>query len=190
MANTFFVSDTHFGHAKICQFLSEDGSKLRPWDDIEQMNEDMVRIWNEVVRPQDKVYHLGDVVINRKYLPILERLNGDKVLVKGNHDIFPLKDYVKYFRDIRAYHVVDNLICSHIPVHPDSKGRFRGNVHGHLHSRRVMADVKMVKFNNCAVELIPPKPVIDSWYFCVSVENLEYRPISLDEIRKIYTLYK
>ena len=52
------------------------------------------------------MYHLGDVVINRKALSTLYCLNSDKVLIKGNHDIFKLEDYTPHFRDIRGYHLV------------------------------------------------------------------------------------
>ena len=162
MANIFLVSDTHFGHAGVCRFTHEDtGIKIRPWTDPNEMDEDMVRMWNETVRPNDKVYHLGDVVINRKSLVTLSRLNGDKVLIRGNHDIFKLEDYTKYFRDIRGYHVMDNMILSHIPVHPDSKGRFKANIHGHLHSRNLP----------------------DPFYINVSVEQIGFKPILFEEIR-------
>lgn len=163
MANIFLISDTHFGHAGVCRFTHEDtGIKIRPWTDPNEMDEDMVKMWNEVVKPNDKVYHLGDVVINRKSLQIMERLNGDKVLIRGNHDIFKLEDYTKYFRDIRGYHVMDNMIMSHIPVHPDSKGRFRANIHGHLHSRNLD----------------------DPFYINVSVEQIGFKPIAFEEIRQ------
>jgi calcineurin-like phosphoesterase family protein len=158
----FVTADTHFSHAGICKFLNDDGSKLRPWDDPAEMDEEMVKRWNETVRPIDKVYHLGDVVINRRALPLLNRLNGDKVLIRGNHDIFKLNDYLKYFRDVRSYHVFDRLIFSHIPIHPESKGRFIGNVHGHTHVRSLK----------------------DPWYQCVCVEQTDYRPIAVEEILK------
>jgi calcineurin-like phosphoesterase family protein len=161
MMNVFVTADTHFSHEGICRFLNGDGSKLRPWDAVAEMDEEMVKRWNEVVRPTDKVYHLGDVVINRRALAILDRLNGDKVLIKGNHDIFKLTDYTKYFRDVRAYHVMDRMIFSHIPVHPDSKGRFKANVHGHTHANQIP----------------------DPWYVCVCVEHTDYKPIALEEIR-------
>ena len=162
MPSVFLVSDTHFGHAGVTRFLRDDGTKLRPWDSVEEMDEEMVKRWNETVKPTDKVYHLGDVVINRKALSIMHRLNGDKVLIKGNHDIFKLEDYTRHFRDIRGYHVMDNLILSHIPVHPDSKGRFRGNIHGHLHARSLD----------------------DPWYQCVCVEQTDFRPILFEEFVK------
>lgn len=159
--NIFITADTHFSHAGMCKFLREDGTKLRPWDSPEEMDEEMVKRWNEVVRPNDKVYHLGDVVIARRALAILDRLHGDKVLIKGNHDIFKITDYLKYFRDVRAYHVLERMLLSHIPVHPDSKGRFTANVHGHTHANKIP----------------------DPWYQCVCVEHTDYQPISLEEIR-------
>lgn len=167
MPTTFLVSDTHFGHAGVCRFLRDDGTKLRPWDSPEEMDEELVKRWNETVKPNDKVYHLGDVVINRRALNLLYRLNGDKVLIKGNHDIFKLKDYTEHFRDIRGYHVMDKMILSHIPVHTDSKGRFNANIHGHTHANVVQCNGK-----------------VDPWYICVCVEQIDYRPISFDEIRE------
>jgi calcineurin-like phosphoesterase family protein len=163
MANIFLVSDTHFGHNGVCHFLRADGvTKLRPWDTPEEMDEAMIKLWNDTVRPTDKVYHLGDVVINRKALHTLHRLNGDKVLIKGNHDIFRLDEYTPFFRDIRAYHIMNNIVFSHIPIHPDSKGRFSGNIHGHLHSNKMN----------------------DPWYLCVCVEQTDFKPITLEDAFK------
>jgi calcineurin-like phosphoesterase family protein len=166
MPSVFLVSDTHFGHAGVCRFTHNDtGIKIRPWDNPEEMDEAMVKLWNETVKPTDKVYHLGDVVINRKALAILPRLNGDKVLIKGNHDIFKLGDYTQHFRDIRGYHVMNNMILSHIPVHPESKGRFSANIHGHLHTNRVMIGNE-----------------IDPFYFNVSVEQIGFKPILFEDV--------
>ena len=173
MPSVFLVSDTHFGHVGVTKFLREDGTKLRPWDSVEEMDEEMVKRWNETVKPTDKVYHLGDVVINRKALSILHRLNGDKVLIKGNHDIFKLEDYTQHFRDIRAYHVMNNYILSHIPVHAESKGRFAGNIHGHLHSNKVMSS----KHAGARQE-------VDPWYQCVCVEQTDFRPILFEDVLK------
>ena len=138
MPSLFLVSDTHFGHTGVCRFTRNDGvTKLRPWDSAEEMDEDMVKAWNERVKPTDKVYHLGDVVINRKALKTLSRLNGDKVLIRGNHDIFPDSEYREYFRELRAYHVMDGMILSHIPLHSDSEHQIhhctRFLLYGHQH---------------------------------------------------------
>lgn len=169
---TFLISDTHFGHAGVCKFTEDDGvTKIRPWDDADEMNEAMVKMWNDTVRPSDKVYHLGDVVINRRYLPILDRLNGDKVLIKGNHDIFKLEDYTKYFRDIRSCHKMNEYILTHIPLHPDSLARWcGGNFHGHLHTNRVMR-----------VDIFSDEISIDPRYFNVSVEQIGFKPILFED---------
>ena len=167
MPAVFLTSDTHFGHLGVCKFLRGDGTKLRPWDTPEEMDEEMVKRWNETVRPNDKVYHLGDVVINRRALKTLARLNGDKVLIKGNHDIFRLEEYTEHFRDIRGYHVMNGMILSHIPMHEESLARFGTNIHGHLHYNRVEKD-----------------GVIDPRYFCVCVEHTDFRPILFEEVIK------
>ena len=179
MPATFLTSDTHFGHAGVCRFLRNDGvTKLRPWDTPEEMDEEMVKRWNERVRPKDKVYHLGDVVINRRALDIMSRLNGDKVLIRGNHDIFKLEDYTKYFRDVRGYHVMSGMILSHIPIHEESIGRFGVNVHGHLHANRVMRHAEStVEFMERGV-----RSWIDPRYHCVCVEQTDFAPILLEDM--------
>ena len=165
MPRVFLVSDTHFGHAGVCRFLRSDGAKLRPWDCPDKMTADMVALWNQTVRPNDNVYHLGDVVINRKSLDVLPRLHGDKVLIKGNHDIFKLQDYTEHFRDIRAYWPMNGFLLSHIPVHVNQFHRWKGNIHGHLHSN----------------ELDDPR------YMNVCVEHTDYKPILFE---KVMTRYK
>jgi calcineurin-like phosphoesterase family protein len=174
MPSVFLVSDTHFGHAGVCRFTRNDGvTKLRPWDSAEEMDEAMVKAWNERVKPTDKVYHLGDVVINRKALKILSRLNGDKVLIRGNHDIFPDVEYRQYFRELRAYHVMNGMILSHIPIHTDSLARFGTNIHGHLHANRVMTR-----------DFFSDELEIDTRYHCVCVEQTDFAPILFEDVIK------
>lgn len=168
--NIFLISDTHFGHSKMYEqpFLRGDGIPLRPWMTSEQADEEMIRRWNSVVRPSDKIYHLGDVAIPRSGLKVLERLNGDKVLIAGNHDAKYHADLIKHFRAVRAYWKLENFALSHVPIHPDCIGSFSGNIHGHLHYRDV---------------LLPDK-TIDSRYLNVSVERTGYMPIELSEAIK------
>jgi len=181
MPSVFLVSDTHFGHMGVCKFTRSDGvTKLRPWDSAEEMDEAMVRSWNETVRPSDKVYHLGDVVINRKSLKTMARLNGDKVLIRGNHDIFPDVEYREYFRELRAYHVMNGMILSHIPVHSDSLGRFGVNIHGHTHANRV----KKARGVDAETGTVLYSDEIDPRYHCVCVEQTNFRPILFEDVIK------
>jgi calcineurin-like phosphoesterase family protein len=144
------------------------------------MDEFMIAAWNERVRPNDKVYHLGDVVINRKSLATLARLNGDKVLIRGNHDIFRDDEYRQYFRELRAYHVMNGMILSHIPIHSASLGRFGVNIHGHLHANRV---VKPRGVDARTGEILYSEE-IDPHYHCVCVEQTDFAPILFEDVIK------
>lgn len=153
------------------------------------MDEALVENWNKVVRKEDRVYVLGDVVINRRCLGTLSNLYGRKVLVKGNHDIFKLVDYTLYFDDIRAYvvgkcHSGGMYVMSHVPVHPNQlQNRFLINIHGHLHSNIVMKEEHYVgeSFGDYFVktEIVP-----DQRYINVSVEQINFTPLDLNEIIK------
>lgn len=166
MARTWVAADHHFGHANILNFEDDNGVKLRGllFSDMEDHDQQIIDRHNAVVSPEDRVYLLGDVVINRRHLWKLGQLKGRKVLVKGNHDIAKLKEYLPYFDDIRAYVVQltsekRKVILSHIPIHPESLGRFGTNIHGHLHQNKID----------------------DPRYICVSLEHTNYTPIQVHE---------
>lgn len=185
MPNIFLYSDPHFGHKNVCRFTQRDGiTKMRPWDDVEVMNEDMIVLYNDKVKPEDTCYFLGDVIWNQKYLPILSQLNGTKILIRGNHDMLDIKEYLNYFAEVKSYDFIDGLLLSHIPVHPESIGRCGTNVHGHLHSNRVM---KPCGFDSATGQVIYGDE-IDVRYHNVSVEMTEFAPILLEDlIKKIQT---
>ena len=182
MPAVFLYSDPHFSHAGVCRFMRADGvTKLRPFDDPQEMDEHLIERFNDTVRPNDKVYFLGDIVINRRALDaVLPRLNGDKVLIRGNHDIFRDTEYRKYFRELRAYHVMNGLILSHIPIHEASMNRFGTNIHGHLHEKRVMKAIGVDKDTGKVLY----GSNIDPRYHCVCVEQTDYAPILFEEVQK------
>jgi calcineurin-like phosphoesterase family protein len=177
--NRFVVSDHHLGHQNSWEkFKLEDGSPLRPFTSNEEMNETMIERHNAKVKEQDTVYFLGDVVINKKYLELVKRMNGRKILVRGNHDIFKDEEYREVgFEQLHGVRVfVDKFILSHIPLHPDCvTERFRVNVHGHLHANQVMSW-------QVIDEDIVYKP--DPRYLCVCVEQTDYTPLHFDEVEE------
>lgn len=81
---TFVTSDLHFGHKNILKY----NPATRPWSDVREMNEALVDNWNSVVEENDTVYNLGDLAMMRvdKVKPFLSRLNGNHILIRGNHD--------------------------------------------------------------------------------------------------------
>jgi len=179
MSNIFLCSDHHLGHSNILTFKNWDGSMLRVFENVDHMNETMVNNHNKVVNPDDRVYFLGDVAMSKKYLPILNRMNGRKVLIKGNHDKESLNTYAQYFDDVRGSHQFDGMILTHIPIHPQSLGRWGTNVHGHLHSNKVLMKDPP---KGDEYEVKPNGPE-DSRYICVAMEQIDYTPISLEELK-------
>lgn len=186
MPAVFLIADPHFSHAGICKFTYKDSTtgeekKVRPFNDPEEMNEFMVKAWNETVRPNDKVYVLGDVAMKDKHWhDVLPRLNGHLILIAGNHDIAKPSVKRKYFRDVRACHVLNGCILTHIPIHKASMARFGCNIHGHLHQNSVKkacgvnADTGEILYSN----------EIDPDYICVSVEHTDFKPILFEDVLK------
>lgn len=161
---TFLISDTHFCHANILTFTDKNNNKIRPeFKDVKDMDLTMIYNWNSIVSPEDKVYHLGDIAMTSftHLKNIFDVLNGTKILIKGNHDNLKLSQYQQLFKDIRAYHVLDNFILSHIPIHPDSLYRWKANIHGHLHKNKIE----------------------NKKYINVCVENINYTPIDFEKIK-------
>lgn len=207
--NRFVVSDHHFGHTNSWEkFKLADGcTPLRPFTSNDEMNETMIERHNAKVKEHDTVYFLGDVVINRKHLHLVKQLNGRKILIRGNHDIFRDDDYREVgFEQIHGVRVwVDKFVMSHIPLHPDCvSGRFRVNVHGHLHANKVMQDHPMYTrvadpktfqpqfFNKLTGSRYPVTDetlammdrIPDPRYLCVCVEQTDFTPLHFDEVEQ------
>ena len=181
---TWLYSDPHFYHRNIVKFTNYDGSPLRPWDDADKMTEEMIEWYNELVHPDDRVYILGDVAFTRRALnESVPRLNGRKVLVKGNHDVDKLSYYAQHFDDVRSYVVRKGFVLSHIPLHPDCLGRWGLNIHGHLHGNHITkpyingSDTPKDDTYDSLNETVR-----DRRYRNVCVEQTNFRPILLDQV--------
>lgn len=156
MQRTFVIGDTHFGHRKIIQFEAEH----RPFATIEEHDEALVDRWNSAVNKKDTVWHLGDVLFGTAAFAILPRLHGFKRLVLGNHDHYPVTRYAEHFSKVLGSVELRNCILTHIPVSTCQFPRFRANIHGHKHSKRLS----------------------DPRYVCVSAEQINLTPIALDDV--------
>jgi len=156
MADVFVISDTHFGHENILKF-THDGKPLRPFSSLTEMHVHIIEKWNEVVKPGDKVYHLGDVAFSREGLKLMGVLNGKKRLIRGNHDLYRTSMYTKYFYEIYGVRQINGIWLTHVPMHPHSvePDGVKGNIHGHLHAN--ILDNK--KYKNVSVEAVGYTPV-------------------------------
>lgn len=170
----YFISDTHFCSDNIIRYCN------RPFKDAADMNEQLIANWNSVVKPEDTVYHLGDFVMHdsENIPPILERLNGVIVLVRGNHDTrrklevisrYPEKVIVK---DI-AYIPYKGLffVASHFPMtNEDFLDMVTKDnsevvvVHGHVHDKVPFFTQHGHSFNvSCDVTAFTPVPITQMW---------------------------
>lgn len=138
---TYVTADLHFGHENIIKFCAPTRGHFK---DADHMNEEMVRMWNEIVNPEDNVYILGDVAFMQaqKAAEMVNRLNGRKILIQGNHDVKTLRDpmFRMCFAEIHVYHEIDwrgTRVCMfHYPI-AEFNQMHRGAVHfhGHLHGK-------------------------------------------------------
>ncbi len=161
----FFTADHHFGHSNIIKFEN------RPFSDANEMDETLIKKWNQKIGPKDQVFHLGDVSLRRpeKTKKILDRLNGKIYLIRGNHDKSVLKPICKdRFEWIKDYHFmkVPNgpaIVLMHYCLRVWEKKHYDSwHLFGHSHSN--LPEVEGELALNVGV---------DCW---------EYSPVSFDEI--------
>ena len=175
--NIWVISDTHFNHANILKFEDRVGKAVRgQFSSVEDMNEHMIQRWNEVVKPGDKVYHLGDVVFGDNKVEWMDinmpRMNGSKRLVFGNHDEPSHFVGKGHFQKTSLWRIFKefNILLTHVPVHESTVMEGRGgsirpmlNVHGHIHQNESPSQ----------------------FHHCVCVEHTDYRPVNIEDLAKI-----
>jgi len=172
--NVWIISDTHFLHANMLKFLGEDGLPFRGkhFKDQAECDELMIENWNAVIKPEDHVWHLGDVFIGPKtdFEKIWVKLQGHKRLIVGNHDDIR---YLSgkghkgqwFFEKIAVWKYMDDMLLTHVPMQLQNtfEGDYRVtfNVHGHIH-------------NNLS-------PTLRHYNACVEVNN--WSPIHYEDLR-------
>lgn len=145
------------------------------------MTEEMIEWYNALVADQDRVYILGDVAFTPSAMRrAVTRMKGRKVLIPGNHEPTKMRKYFDLFDDVRGYVQRKGFIMSHIPIHPDCMGRWKLNIHGHLHGNVVMK--KEVVFTEAHPESGELLEIQDLRYYNACVEHHNFRPKELDEI--------
>ena len=169
MKDIWLISDTHFNHADILTFSDKVGKPVRDFSSVDTMNQCMMDNWAKVVKPNDIVYHLGDVLFGHNKVDWMQanfdKLPGKKHLVLGNHD--NPKFLLPFFKSIQLGVEIGQLVLTHAPLHSqtlDERHRWGEgavlNVHGHTHTN--------------------PSP--QGPYKCVSVEQINYTPIHIEEV--------
>jgi len=132
----FVTSDTHIGHINILKYCP----RTRPFASVADMNDFILKTWNQQVSPDDEVYHLGDIFMSDRVAGIhfLENANGKKYLIRGNHDRYKNFPYENYFEWIRDYYELgyrkNKIVMCHYPIEYWNMGQYGMiHLHGHLH---------------------------------------------------------
>lgn len=160
---TYFTGDTHFGHRN----MTNEGKNYsnRPFDTVVEMDETLIRNWNEVVGHDDDIYHLGDFAMGRTSVPsLLARLNGRKHLIWGNHDSDQVRQ-LPMWASSQPYLEIKiegkHLILCHFAFKVWNKSHYGSlNLHGHSHGSLPGTD------QSCDV----------------GVDCFDMRPVDLDQI--------
>lgn len=156
----YFIADTHFDDPNILIYSRQQ------FKTVQENNDLIIKNWNNVVKEDDIVYHLGDFG-NYDYI---DKLNGDIRIIKGNHDDEEM--FRKKYPHIKFYDkpILDGwMILSHEPISFLPKEAPYLNIHGHLHQFDYRAGTSLNWYEG-------------NRYFNVSCEKINYTPISVKEI--------
>lgn len=174
----FFTSDMHFGHRKIIKYDN------RPFENIEEMDSIIIDNWNKKVTNKDTIYILGDISWHNDQTTydILRKLNGRKILIRGNHDRIhsKVKDCFEEIADYKEIVLPTNehIVLCHYPIvffnkHHYGSYMFYGHVHNsgewvateHYKHELEQQDIKCNMFN-------------------VGTMLWNYEPVTFEEITK------
>ena len=159
----FLIGDLHFGHRNIIKYCN------RPFKDVDDMTEQLIKNWNNAVGANDIIYVVGDFALcgKQKIVEIGQRLNGRKRLILGNHDQASVNTYREAgFEFVYNHHIVleDFFIVSHVPLVGISENTPFANIFAHVH------DDPTYKDYSCRS-------------FCVSAERINYTPIWFEIVK-------
>lgn len=187
MCKKFYIADWHYGHDNIIGFDN------RPFLNVDEMNTELVNRWNSVVSSGDLVYILGDMFWckSSEAIPVLDALNGQKFLVKGNHDRCKDNQFIKRFVKIDDYIEVDDngrsVVLCHYPI-PCFKNHFYGwyHLYGHVHSS---FEYNMMEHVRYEMEALYEKQC-NMYNVGVMMPWMNYTPRTLDEIIEGHNNFK
>ncbi len=167
----YYISDNHFGDERVMRLAN------RPFSSVEEMNETMIYLWNQRVGADDEIYIVGDFALDeRTAIKILPRLNGQKYLLKGNHDSGLSNRALKYFQSVNDIKTIrDNDISvtlCHYPLLSYENSVYNGyHVFGHIHNNPM----------DIATSIIPHL----SRHLHCGADVIGFEPRTLDELIKI-----
>ena len=176
----FFVSDTHFCHENIIKYCK------RPFKDIEENDEELIRRWNEKVPKDGIVFHLGDVAFGNtnRVDEILKRLNGKIYLVIGNHDWRRIVNDHKWRFELMTQQINMKIGKRHIILNHYPMLCFSGAWRGEDATYQLFGHVHTSPYTDEGLDKQRLKMLFTSQYD-VGVDNNNFTPVSWKEVDQI-----
>lgn len=176
----YYIADWHYGHKNAIEFDN------RPFASLDEMNTVLVNRWNNTVTDDDTVYVLGDMFYCKRNLisAVLDKLNGHKILIRGNHDKLTPRQR-RHFDNIADYmEIVDgnrNVVLSHYPIVSYKNmrhGWFHLYAHVHNSDENVLIQNTFRRMQKLQDDNISPK----AFNVGVMMPYMDYTPQTLDSI--------
>lgn len=172
MSNVRFIGCLHLGHKWMAQH--------RGFHDEFYHDEHLIEKWNKVVNKKDLTYILGDVTMEKAHPYIqLDRLNGRKIVVLGNHDMPKhVKELLNYVDTVAGMFDYKGGVLTHSPIHPSEMGRYIFNIHAHIHENELEEVIALDSYND---EDSIPQTTLHK-YINVDAKLIDFKPKSLEEL--------
>lgn len=172
MSNVRFIGCLHLGHRWMANH--------RNFQDTIYHDETIINQWNRVVNKKDLTYILGDITMETdEYYYQLDRMNGRKIVVLGNHDLHQhSRKLLEYVESVAGHIDYKGFALTHCPIHPNEISFYRGNIHAHIHENKLNELQVMSKYGDpgCEIEDTLHK------YYNVDAMLVNYKPKTIDEL--------
>lgn len=186
MSKKFYIADWHYGHANV---IAYDNRKFK---NVDEMNAILIERWNSAVTKDDTVYVLGDMFWCKddKAIEVLERLNGHKILIRGNHDSKAGK-FIEKFDMVVGYMEIkdegEHVVLCHYPI-PCFNGHSKGwyHLYGHVHNS---FEANMMEHQKYLMEQLYLCPC-NMYNVGAMMDYMDYTPRTLTEIKLLANGYK
>jgi len=173
MCNVRFIGCLHLNHKWMAQH--------RGFQDEFYHDEKLIDTWNSVINKKDLTYILGDVTMEENdHYYMLDRLNGRKIVVLGNHDLPKhVRELLNYVESVAGMVDYKGFCLTHAPIHVSEIGSYRGNIHAHIHEN-ILADFEVNRMYSDKED----NPIIftKGKYYNVDAKLIEFKPKTIEEL--------
>lgn len=172
MGNVRFIGCLHLGH--------EWMARHRGFQDSSYHDDYLIKEWNKVVNKKDLTYILGDVTMEKsEHYHLLDKLNGRKIVVMGNHDLHQhTRELLKHVESVAGMIDYKGFCLTHCPIHPAEISFYRGNIHAHIHENKLNEIEYLSRYGGSGEKV---ENTLNK-YYNVDANLIGFRPKTIEEL--------